>query len=110
MSAAGASESAGLSAVASGFALAATIAVLFNTALACARDAYAPLNDLLNSFTPAIPWIAHGLADLVLFLGLGFVFTKMGAGQKADPNRLIGALMGAVVIAGLGLAIWFALV
>ncbi len=100
-------ESPRLTAVTSGYVLAATIAVLFNTALAWARDAYAPLNGLMKSLT-GNPWIAHCLADLVLFAGLGFIFTRTKAAVKIDPNRLTGALIGAVAIAALGLVLWFA--
>jgi len=98
-----------LTAVSSGFVLAAAITALFNTALAWARDAYAPLKGILKSLT-GNPWIAHCLADLVLFAGLGFVFAKTRAAEKIDPSRLIGALIAAVAIAALGLVLWFAFV
>jgi hypothetical protein len=55
-------------------------------------------------------WTTHGLADLIVFLGLAFIFVKTRVAEKIDPNRLIGALIGAVVIAGLGLALWYAFV
>jgi hypothetical protein len=109
MNSATAPESPKLKAATSGFVLAAAIAALFNTALAWARDAYAPLNGIMKSLT-GNPWIAHCLADVVLFAGLGFLFTKTRAAEKIDPNRLTGALIGAVAIAALGLALWFAFV
>jgi hypothetical protein len=102
-------ESSKLTAATSGFVLAAAIAALFNTALAWARDAYAPLNSLMKALT-GNSWTAHCLADLVLFAGLGFLFTKTRAAEKIDPSRLVGALIGAVAIAALGLALWFAFV
>ena len=98
-----------LTAATSGFVLAAIIVVLFNTALAWTRDAYAPLNDFMKSLT-GNPWIAHCFADLILFAGLGFILTKTRAVEKTDPNRLIGALVGAVAVAALGLVLWFAFV
>ncbi|MGO9229728.1 MAG: hypothetical protein ACLQKA_11050 [Bryobacteraceae bacterium] len=109
MNSATAAESAELTASTSGFVLAATVAVLFNTGLAWARDAYAPLNDVMKSLT-GNPWIAHGVAVLALFVGLGFIFTKTGTAGRVDANRLIGALIGSVAIAGFGLAVWFAFV
>jgi hypothetical protein len=109
MNTATAPESPKLTAATSGFVLAAAIAALFNTALAWARDAYAPLNGIMKSLT-GNSWTAHCLADLVLFAGLGSLFMKTRAAEKIDPNRLIGALVGAVAIAGLGLALWFAFV
>ena len=48
MNSATAPESPKLKAATSGFVLAAAIAALFNTALAWARDAYAPLNGIMK--------------------------------------------------------------
>ncbi|MGP8246475.1 MAG: hypothetical protein ACLQVN_18395 [Bryobacteraceae bacterium] len=98
-----------LTAATSGFVLAAAITVLFNTALAWAKDAYAPLNGFMQSLT-GHHWTTHGLADLVLFVGLGILFASTRVAQRIDPNRLVGALIGAVVVAALGLALWYAIV
>ena len=98
-----------LSAATSGFVLAAAITVLFNTALAWLKDAYAPLNSFMKSLT-GHHWTTHGLVDLILFVGLGFIFMNTRIAEKVNPDRLMGALIGAVVIAGLGLALWFAFV
>jgi hypothetical protein len=98
-----------LTAATSGFVLAAAVAALFNTALAWARDSYAPLNDVMRSLT-GNPWIAHSLADLVLFAGLGLLLTRTRAAEKIKPGRLTIVLIGAVTIAALGLALWFAFV
>jgi hypothetical protein len=95
-----------LTAATSGFVLAAAIAVLFNTALAWVKDAYRPVNDFLASVA-GHHWTAHGLADLVLFIGLGFIFMNTRVGEKVDPMRLSGILMVAVGVAGLGLALWY---
>lgn len=109
MSSATPPEPPALRAATSGFALAAAIAVLFNTALAWAKDAYGPLTDFMKSLT-GHHWTTHGLADLVVFAGLGSVFTMSRVAQRMDANRLTGLLVGAVAIAALGLALWFALV
>lgn len=98
-----------LSATTAGFVLAAAVTVLFNTALAWAKDAYAPLNGFMEALT-GHHWTTHGAADLVVFAGLGFVFAKTRVAQRTDPNRLIGALVGAVAIAVLGLALWYVFV
>ena len=81
----------------SGFVLAAAITVLFNTALSCAKDAYAPLKAVMKSLA-GHDWTTQGLIDLVLFVGLGFIFMQTAAAGKIDPIRLIGILIGAVVI------------
>jgi hypothetical protein len=98
-----------LTAATSGFVLAAAVTVLFNTGLAWAKDAYSPLNDFMKLLS-GHHWTTHGLADLVVFLGLGFTFMSTRVAEKIDPNRLIGVLVGAVTIAGLGLALWYAFV
>ncbi len=88
------------------FGLAAAIAILFNTLLAWIKDAYDPLNSAMASLT-GHHWITHGLADVVLFVVLGAVFMITGAAERMSPHRLVSLLVGAVVIAGLGLAGWF---
>ena len=89
-----------------GFALAAAITVLFNTALAWAKDAYEPLNSFMKSLT-GHHWITHGLADLIVFMGLGMIFTKTRVAEKMAPDRVISTLVSAVVIAALGLGLWY---
>jgi hypothetical protein len=98
-----------LSPATSGFVLSAAVAVLFNTVLAWAKDIYPGLNDFMKSVA-GHHWTTHGLVDLVLFVGLGLIFTGTRAGEKIDPNRLVVTLTGAVVIAALGLGLWFAFV
>jgi len=97
-----------LTAATSGFVLAAAIAVLFNTALAWVKDASRPVTDFMTSLG-GHHWTTHGLADLVLFIGLGFIFMNTRVAEKIDPNRLIGVLTVAVGIAGLGLVVWYAI-
>lgn len=91
----------------SGFTLAAAIVVLFNTVLSCAKDAYAPLKAVLKSVA-GHDWTTQGFIDLALFVGLGLILARTRVGERIDPNRLISGLIGAVVIAGLGLVLWFA--
>jgi hypothetical protein len=96
-----------LTAGTSGFVLAAAIAVLFNTGLAWAKDAYVPLKNFMKSLT-GHDWTTQGLIDLLLFVGLGFIFMNTRVAEKVDPNRLIGVLVGAVGVAALGLVLWYA--
>lgn len=83
--------------------------VAFNTALAWIKDAYDPLNTFMASLT-GHHWITHGLADVVVFVVLGFVFISTGTAERMNPERLVRLMIGAVVVAGLGLAVWFVLV
>jgi hypothetical protein len=103
------SDSGKLTAATSGFVLAAAITVVFSTALACAKDAYAPLKAVMKSLA-GHDWTTQGLIDLALFVGLGLIFMRARVAERIDPSRLIAVLIGAVVMAGLGLALWFAFV
>ena len=98
-----------LTAATSGFVLAAAITVLFNTVLSCAKDAHAPLKDFMKSLTDH-DWTTQGLVDLMLFAALGFIFMNTRLAEKIAPNQLLAVLIGAVVVAGLGLGLWYALV
>ena len=100
-------DSAKLTPASSGFVLAAAIAVLVNTALACAKDAYAPLKAFMKSVA-GHDWTTQGLFDLAFFAGLGLIFMNTRIAEKINPSRLVAVLIGAVVVAGLGLALWFA--
>ena len=91
-----------------GFGMAATITILFNTVLACVKDAYKPLNNFMNSVARH-NWITHGLADVILFIALGMIFSKSEFAERIAPRRLISFLAAAVIVAGLGLFIWYAL-
>lgn len=95
--------------VTSGFALAAAVAILFNTALAWVKDAYPRLNQLMQSLT-GHHWTTHGIADLIVFVALGCIFTSTRAAERISADRLIVTLTGAVAAASLGLVLWFAFV
>jgi len=101
-------KTSGLTAATKGFTLAAAVTVLFNTALSWAKDAYAPLQDFMKSLT-GHHWTTHGLADLVVFAGLGIVFTRTKAVGMMDAGRLVGVLTASVAVAALGLVVWFAI-
>jgi hypothetical protein len=90
-----------------GFGLAAVIAILFNTALAWVKDAYEPLNTYMASLT-GHHWRTHGLVDVVVFFVLGYVFTYRNV--RISGSRLAVLLAAASIVAGGGLALWFALV
>lgn len=99
-------SSAPLGRVSSAFALAAAVTVLFNTALAWAKDAYSPLNKFMASLT-GHHWTTHALADIIVFFVLGLIFSNTGVAGRINPNRLINVLIGAVIVASLGLVGWY---
>lgn len=97
-----------LSRATSAFVLAAAITVLFNTALACAKDAFPPLKNFMKSLSDH-DWTTQGLVDLLLFFALGLLFAKTNVAERIGPRGLIGVLIGSVGVASLGLALWYAL-
>jgi len=91
---------------AAGFGLAAAVAMVVNTVLVWIKDSYDPLSSFMAALT-GHGWITHGLADLAVFLLLGWLFTRRGVGW--DGYRLVIAVTVAAVLGGAGLAAWFVL-
>ena len=89
-----------------GYGLAAAIVIVFNTLLAWIKDAYEPLNTLMAQMS-GHHWRTHGLVDVLLFLILGFVLTQRNISM--DGYKLAGILVGAIILGGGGLALWFVL-
>jgi hypothetical protein len=90
------------------FAMAGAVTLLFNTALTCLKDANAPLTNFMASLT-GNSWTAQGIADVVIFFGLGLAGEKTGFAASIAPGRLIVFLIASTVLAGAGLLVWFAL-
>jgi hypothetical protein len=101
-------DTAGLSNTSAAFGLAAAITGLFNTALACVKDAYRPLNTFMNGIA-GHNWTTQALADIILFIVMGLIFSSTHVAEKLNPNRLSSFVVAAVAIAGLGLFTWYAL-
>jgi hypothetical protein len=89
-----------------GFALSAAVTILFNTALAWAKDAYAPLNGWLKSIA-GHHWTTHGLIDLVLFVALGLIFTNSRIARSFNSAHVAFLLAASVLVGSLGLGIWY---
>jgi hypothetical protein len=92
--------------VSAAFGLSAAVAILFNTLLAWVKDSVPALNSFMAGLT-GHHWITHSLFDLAVFIGLGFVFMSTGTADRMTGMGLVRVLIGAVVLAGLGLAGWF---
>ena len=90
------------------FALSAAITIVFNAALACLKDAYAPVKNVMTSAGQK-DWTTHGLADVALFAILGLVFLRTGLAEKVNANRMVSLLGGATILAGVGLLVWYTL-
>jgi hypothetical protein len=93
---------------AAAFGAATAVTVLFNVVLAFVKDAYSPLNSFMAHLT-GHHWITHGLADVVVFVALGWLFTARGIPASGLTQGLAAALGFAAVIAGVALGGWFIL-
>lgn len=102
-------ETASADRLAAAFGWAAVVAIVFNTVLAFIKDAYDPLNNLMKAMT-GHHWITHGLVDVIVFLGVGWLLLASGTPTLGLSNRAIIALIVAAVVAGGSLASWFFLV
>jgi len=89
------------------FALAGAVTVLFSTALAWAKDASPSLTRFMTALA-GHNWITHGVADTLLFVGLGLILSRTPWTERIASNRVIGGLVTAVVLSGAGLLIWYA--
>lgn len=92
----------------SAFGVAATVVILFNTVLACVKDANPGLLRFMNSIA-GHNWTTQGLVDLVLFFGLGLMAMRTGWTGRITGQGLAGLLTAAVVLASVALAIWYLL-
>jgi len=90
------------------FALSAATTILFNTAVACAKDASHPLKLFMASLSNS-DWMTQGAADVILFVGLGLILLKTDLAERTNPARVISLLVGAVIVGGVGLFSWYAL-
>ncbi|MGA7982567.1 MAG: hypothetical protein WCA32_20390 [Chromatiaceae bacterium] len=95
--------------IAAAFGVAAAITVIFNVVLAFIKDAYEPLNTFMAHLT-GHHWVTHGLADILLFVVLGWLFAARGIPARGLSQGLVVAVAAASVIAGAALVAWFVLV
>ena len=90
------------------FAVAAAATMLFSAALACAKDAYPPLLELMNAIA-IHNWITHGLADVIVFVSVGLIVSRGSWAYRIAPNRIIAFLVVTAAISAVGLFTWYAL-
>lgn len=94
---------------AAAFGLSAAITVIFNVVLAFFKDSYPALNAFMAMLT-GHHWRTHGLADLIVFLVLGWAFMARGIPARGLTTGLAVTLAGAVIVASAALGLWFVFV
>ena len=92
--------------VSAAFALSASVTFIFNTLLAWVKDSVPALNSFMAALT-GHHWTTHSLFDLIVFVGLGFVFMKTGTAERMDGMTLVRVVVGSAIVGGLGLLGWF---
>jgi hypothetical protein len=90
----------------SSFALAAAIAIVFNTVVACVKDADKPLKTFMASLA-GHDWTTQGIADVILFFVVGLILWKTGLAEKINANSAIRWLAVTAIVAGAGLFAWY---
>lgn len=99
-------ETAKLRPASTAFGMAAAITALFNTALALVKDAYHPLQNFMDRIA-GNNWTTQGLADVILFVGLGLILSNTRIVERINSARLVLFLVAAVAVAGVGLFAWY---
>jgi hypothetical protein len=90
---------------AAAFGLSAAITVVFNVVLAFVKDSWPALNSFMAALT-GHHWRTHGLADVILFFLLGWVFMRSNSARKLTNGSAV-TVGAATVIAGAALGVWF---
>ncbi len=80
------------------------IASLFNALLIITKETYAPLKSWMKALS-GHHWTTHGIFVIVLFIVLGYVFSKTNLNKKIDAAKtplyiIAGTIVGGVVIVG----------
>lgn len=93
-------------AVAAAYGLSAAITVVFNVVLAFIKDSYPPLNTFMAHLT-GHHWRTHGLADVILFFALGWIFSANHIPSGGLTKGSAWTVGTATVLACAALGLWF---
>lgn len=96
-------ESAGPTATAFGISYA--ITSILSALLVVLKESSEGVHDGLAAIT-GHHWVTHGALDVIVFVVLGFVLSRMG-GLQMTSKMLIATVVGATVVSGLIIAGYF---
>jgi len=85
-------------ATATGFGVSYAITSVLSALLVVLKESSEAVHDGLAAIT-GHHWVTHGLLDVVVFLVLGFVLSRIG--MKMTGNALVSTIIGATVVSGL---------
>ncbi len=83
-----------------GFGLSFLVASIFNGLLIVAKESYAPLKAGMKSLF-GHHWTTHGIFVIVLFLVLGYIFSKTNMVKNIDADKTSGLVIAGTVLGGL---------
>lgn len=93
-----------------GFGIASVFAVVFNTVLTITKELYPPLLAFMKSISilgVKHHWLVHGLAVMVLFYLLGWVFSKKQSFARINGVTITKTIAWATILSSLGIFIFF---
>jgi hypothetical protein len=90
----------------SGFGLSVAIVILFNTILGIAKEVYHPLNIFMGHLS-GNHWATQGILDVVLFILLGFIFSRINFDRNFKNNSILKIILFSTLISVAGLIFWF---
>jgi ABC-type Fe3+-siderophore transport system permease subunit len=94
------SENQALDNLSVGFAVSFLVASICNGLLIVAKENYAPLKNWMKSLS-GHHWITHGIFVIVLFIALGYIFSKTDMDKKIDADKTSGLVIAGTVLGGL---------
>lgn len=83
-----------------GYTISFAIASIVNGLLVIIKEEYAPLKDFMKSLS-GHHWITHGIFIIVIFLLLGYVFSRGDVKEKYDPGKLSAYIVFSTIIGSL---------
>lgn len=83
-----------------GFGVSFLVASIFNGLLVVAKESYAPLMTLMKSLS-GHHWITHGIFVIVLFIVLGYIFSKTDMDKKINADKISGMVIAGTILGGL---------
>jgi hypothetical protein len=94
------SDHKGLDKLSIGFGVSFLIASIFNGLLIVAKENFAPLKNWMKSLS-GHHWITHGIFVIVIYIALGYIFSRVDMDRKIDADKTSGLVIAGTVLGGL---------
>lgn len=91
-----------------GFGLSAALMSIVNTLLVIIKEMNPPIKKGMAD-AMGHHWTTHGIVVLTLFVVLGFAFSGLVKGENWRANKLCNAIVGSIILGGMGLALFYLL-